>query len=61
MADPNPYPSDSPEWQLHANMIGAEAAARAYDADAMRATKHAEEQREKERKFRAALTKLTSD
>ena len=31
MSDTNPFDPETPEWQLHANMVGAEAQARAIE------------------------------
>lgn len=55
----NPYPHDTPEWQLYENMIGARRAARAFAADAENYQIKAAAQREKEALFAAALEKIT--
>lgn len=55
----NPYNSDTPEWQLWANMTGALDLAKAHTADGDRAYKLAEAARVKAVKFEEALATLT--
>jgi hypothetical protein len=55
----NPFPPESPEWQLYEIMESARALARACAGDADRAQENSRKAREKADVFEAALKKLT--
>lgn len=57
-AHKNPYNSDSPEWQLFENMVGAERLANVNYEDAHRSTQRAAEARAKADRYREALSIL---
>ena len=57
----NPFSQHSPEWALYESLVGLEAQARAFQADADRNQLRATAAREKAELYRQALIKLGID
>ena len=55
----NPYPSDTPEWQLFENMVSSARCSTAFATDADCYLEKSSKAREKSEAYRAALEKLT--
>jgi hypothetical protein len=61
MSEKNPYPNDSPEWQLWENWRAQSLLINGYTADIARLTFQRADTIVKRGKYREALTKLGND